>query len=98
MSDSTTPPSSDVDEAASIDAKSEKVAITGQLKAPKAGRTPLPDSRPKRKLDEMESSESGESADSSTLEGDTESAEIVDGSHGDSDKENTMAGHAVSIC
>ncbi|KAL7918567.1 hypothetical protein ACQKWADRAFT_316430 [Trichoderma austrokoningii] len=60
MSDTTAPSSpvtdarrsSNVEDAASLDAKSEEVVITWQLKALMAGRTPLPSSKPKRKLDE----------------------------------------------
>lgn len=87
----------DVEEAASLGAKPKRVVITWQLKALLAGRTPLPSSRPKRKLDETESSESSEYPDSSTLEEDAESASCANGSHSEDDTKNTMASHVVSI-
>lgn len=73
--------------------------MTWQLKALLAGRTPLPSSRPKRKVEEMESPESSVYvySDSSTWEEECESAKCVDGSHNEDDKENTMASHVVSI-
>lgn len=71
--------------------------MTWQLKALLAGRTPLPSSRPKRKLEEVESPESSDHPDSSTLGEDAPSAKCIDGSHNKDDKENTTASHVVSI-
>lgn len=105
MSDTTTPSSpvvdpsrrDDLEKAASPDTKPEGVVMTWQLKAILAGRTPLPSSRPKRKSDEMERSESSEYLNSSTLEEDVQSAKCVNGSRSKDDKENTTASHVVSI-
>ncbi|KAM0447887.1 hypothetical protein ACHAO4_008631 [Trichoderma viride] len=101
MSDTTTPsspvvdPSSrdDLEKAASPDTKPEGVVMTWQLKALLAGRTPLPSSRPKRRSDEMERSESSEYPDSFTLEKDAQSVKCVNGSRSKDDKVNTKASH-----
>lgn len=85
-----------VEKAASSDSTLKGVVMTWQLKALLAGRTPLPSSRPKRKSDEMESLESSDHPDSSTLE-DAPSAKCVDGSHNKDDKETTTVSHVVSI-
>lgn len=105
MSDTTTPSSpvvdpsrrDDVEKAASPDTKPEGVVMTWQLKALLAGRTPLPSSRPKRKSDEMERSESSEYPDSSTLKEDAQSVKCVNGSRIEDDKENMKVKHVVGI-
>ncbi|KAL7973296.1 hypothetical protein HDV63DRAFT_401639 [Trichoderma sp. SZMC 28014] len=87
----------DMEKAASSDTKPTEPVMTWQLKALLAGRTPLPSSRPKRKVEEMESPESSVYvySDSSTWEEECESAKCVDGSHNEDDKENTMASHVA---
>ncbi|PON27695.1 hypothetical protein TGAM01_v203462 [Trichoderma gamsii] len=84
----------DVEKAASSDSTLKGVVMTWQLKALLAGRTPLPSSRPKRKSDEMESPESSDHPDSSTLD-DSPSAKCVDGSHNKDDKETTTVSHVA---
>ncbi|KAM0454850.1 hypothetical protein ACHAPV_008223 [Trichoderma viride] len=103
MSDTTTPSSpvvdpsrrDDLEKAASPDTKPEEVVMTWQLKALLAGRTPLPSSRPKRKSDEIERSESSEYPDSSTLEEDAQSAKCVNGSRSEDGKENIKVKHVA---
>ncbi|KAM0478976.1 hypothetical protein ACHAPX_004954 [Trichoderma viride] len=85
----------DMEKAASSDSTPKGVGMTWQLKALLAGRTPLPSSRPKRKLEEVESPESSDHPDSSTLGEDAPSAKCIDGSHNKDDKENTTASHVA---
>ncbi|EHK44712.1 uncharacterized protein TrAtP1_002829 [Trichoderma atroviride] len=81
--------------AASSDTTPERFMMAWELKAIAAGRKPLPTARRKRKLDEVESSESGDNPDSSTLEQDGQSAKCVGGSHSEDDKKNTTASHVA---
>lgn len=87
----------DMEKAASSDTQLTGVVTAWQLKALLAGRTPLPSSRPKRKMEEMESPESSVYPDSCTWEEDCESAKCVDDSRNEDDKQNTTITHVVSV-
>ncbi|KAK1246352.1 hypothetical protein MKX08_000154 [Trichoderma sp. CBMAI-0020] len=85
----------DMEKMVSSDTTPEGLMMTRQLNAPRAGRTPLPTSRLKRRLDEVESSESGKYTDSSTLKKVGDSAKRAGGSHDEDDKEDKTISRSV---
>jgi hypothetical protein len=79
----------------SLSTREVKIQLSWQLKALLAGRVPLPTSRPKRKVHEIEIPESGE--DSSISGKDERSAASSESPHSENEKKSIIAVHVVSI-
>ncbi|KAM0259365.1 hypothetical protein ACHAQJ_003397 [Trichoderma viride] len=81
------------EESLKLQLKANKTQLTWQLKALLAGRTPLPTSRPKRKVDEIDNRESSE--DSFSSREDERCATSSENAHSEDEKEDSLAVHVA---